>query len=375
MSNKLNKYFDNAATSFPKPREVVEGMSDYVTTIGGSYGRAAYDKTLQTTMMVEQCRDLMLELMGSEDGYLCWAANSTDAVNILLSGLRSQLTKVLVSPMEHNAVMRVLVGLGIYYDIAHHCGDGVVDLEWLAQQDLSGYSMMLVNHQSNVNGAIQPVARIKETIGDLPIFVDCSQSLGEREFCADEWRVDYAVFTAHKGLLGVTGLGGFYARDISKVEVTRFGGTGSRSESELMPEIYPDKFQAGTPNTVGIVALYHAIENPPTPMHSFEDFVWMVDRMRSIESLTVYTANDYMDSDKQGEVCSIVCSTNGVSALADRLWSEFEVATRAGLHCAPIAHKTLGSYPAGSVRISLSKYHTRADIEWLCGVIEQICKR
>lgn len=373
MSKEINKYFDNAAMTFPKPKEVLAGLSEYISNIGGTYGRAAYGKTQQTTMIVEECRDMMLELMGSENGYLCWAANSTDAVNILLSGLRAELTKVLVSAMEHNAIMRVLVGLGIEYDIAHYNEDGVIDLEWLYQQDLSNYSMVFINHQSNINGAVQPIDKIKEIIGDIPIFVDCSQSLGEREFCADKWRVDYAVFTAHKGLCGITGLGGFYAKDISKIKVTRFGGTGSRSESELMPDLYPDKFQPGTPNTVGIVALYHAISNPPTMMHTFSDFIWLVNRLKSIETLKIYVAENYTDSSKQGEVFSVVCSKNGVSSLADKLWNKFGVATRAGLHCAPIAHKTIGTYPSGSVRISLSKYHTRAEIEWLYKVIEQIC--
>lgn len=373
MSKEINKYFDNAAMSFPKPKEVLEAVREYISEIGGTYGRAAYGKTQQTTMIVEQCRDMMLELMGSEKGYLCWAANSTDATNILLSGLRDELPKVLVSAMEHNAIMRVLVGLGIEYDVVDFSEDGIVDLDKLSQRDLSQYSMVFVNHQSNVNGAVQPVDKIKEIIGGIPIFVDCSQSLGERDFYADKWNIDYAVFTAHKGLCGTTGLGGFYAKDISKVKVTRFGGTGSRSESELMPDIYPDKFQPGTPNTLGIVALYSAILNPPTMMHTFEDFIWLVDSVKSIDSIKVYVAKDYKYSSKQGEVFSIVCSRNGVSSLADKLWEQFGVATRSGLHCSPMSHKTLGTYPSGSLRISLSKYHTREEIEWLYRVIEQIC--
>lgn len=374
MNKKLNKYFDNAATSYPKPNEVASEVMKYISEIGGTYGRSAYDKAYQTTVLVEQCRDMMLEKFGGINGCLCWANNATDAMNLLIVGLRKELSKVLVSPMEHNAVMRVLVGNGIGYDIAKSHKDGMIDLEQLKVLDLSGYSMMIVNHQSNVNGVVQPIEEIKKIIGDIPILVDCSQSLGEREFFAEKWGVDYAVFTAHKGLCGLTGVGGFYAKNTSKIEITRFGGTGSKSESMKMPDFYPDNFQVGTPNTVGIVGLYYALSNEPQCNHAFSDFIDLIKSISMIKGIELYCSRNYEKDIEQGEVFSINFVGINPSELSLQLWEQYGISNRAGLHCSPLAHKSLGTHPMGSVRLSLSKYHSKSDLEYLCNAIKNICK-
>ena len=374
MSRDINSYFDNAASSFPKPFAVAEGVKDYINNTGGTYGRSAHSKVYETTCIVEDCRDMMMDKLGAKDGYLCWAANATDAVNILLSGIQGSLERVLVTGLEHNGVMRILVGLNISYDIVASKVDGTIDLEKLSEIDFSQYSMIFVNHQSNVNGAVQCVKSIKRIVGDLPIFVDTTQSLGEREFMADEWGVDYAVFTAHKALLGVPGLGGFYAKDISAVKVTRFGGTGSNSESLEMPDFYPDKFQCGTPNIVGIVALYHALENVPEPQHSFEDFVELLDKVSAIDGLVLYTSEDYSSFEMQGEVFSVIYKNMPVSEFSQLLNEKYNIATRSGLHCAPLAHDTLQTIQTGTVRFSLSAYHTKEDLDYLYDALINICK-
>ena len=374
MNKEINSYFDNAASSFPKPIEVSEGVRNYIANIGGTYGRSAHSKVYETTSIVESCRDMMMDKLGATEGYMCWAANATDAVNILLSGIRSTLKRVLVTALEHNGVMRVLVGLNIPYDVVAHLEDGTVDLDKLSEIDFTQYSMFFVNHQSNVNGAVQCVQSIKKIVGDLPICVDTTQSLGEREFLASEWGVDYAIYTAHKALLGVHGLGGFYAKDISNIKVTRFGGTGSNSESLEMPNFYPDKFQCGTPNITGIVALYHALENVPKPQHSFADFVELVDGISAIDGLVLYTSRDYSSFEKQGEVFSVLYKGMLVSELSQSLNEKYAIATRSGLHCAPLAHNTLQTIATGTVRFSLSPYHTKEDLNYLYIAILDICK-
>lgn len=374
MSKELNKYFDNAATSFPKPNEVANGVAEYISEIGGTYGRSAYGKVHQTTMLVEQCRNMMLEKLGDVNGYLCWANNATDAANLLIRGLRIKLNKVLVSPMEHNAIMRILVGLNIDYDIVKSREDGMIDLDQLSNSDLTGYSMVIVNHQSNINGIIQPIEEIKRIIGDIPILVDCSQSLGEREFFAEKWGIDYAIFTAHKGLYGLTGVGGFYAKKVSDINITQFGGTGSKSESMEMPDFYPDSFQVGTPNTVGIVGLYYALCNEPQNEHCFSDFVELIDSISAINGIKLYCSTNYNKEQKQGEVFSINFKGMTPSELSLQLWEQYGISNRAGLHCAPLAHKSIATYPMGSVRFSLSKYHTKKDLDFLYDAIKNICK-
>lgn len=374
MTNELNKYFDNAATSFPKPVEVYRGVENYISQIGGTYGRSAYGKVEQTTTLVEDCRDMMLEQMGAKNGYICWALNATDAFNMLLSGIKHTITRAIISPMEHNAIVRVLTGLSIPYDLMPHHEDGVVDLDKLKKQDLGKYSIAIVIHQSNINGTIQPIDKIKQIIGNMPLVVDTAQSLGEREFLAKKWNIDYAIFTAHKGLYSISGVGGFYAKEIKDITITRFGGTGSRSDSDLMPEFYPDKFQCGTPNTVGIVGLYYALKNKPQAKHTFDDFISLIDNIRKLKGIKLFVSTKYNEREKQGEVFSITYDRITVSQISATLWQKYQISTRSGLHCSPLAHKTIGSFENGSVRFSLSAYHTKEDLDYLYQSIKKTCK-
>ncbi len=369
----LNKYFDNGATSFPKPQKMVEQVASYIQNIGGTYGRSSHPRVQETTLLVEECRDMLLEKISGQSGSLVWTANATDATNMLLSGL-ANLKKVAVSPTEHNCVMRPLHYLGIEYDVLPHNSDCSINLQKLKDIDFSQYSLVIINHQSNVNGVVQDIAEIKKIIGQTPLMLDCSQSIGERDIFVESWGVDYMVFTAHKGLLGLSGLGGFYARDISTVATSRFGGTGSKSDSFEMPDFYPDRFQAGTPNTVGIVALYYAMQNTPKAQHTFSDFVNVVERINKIPSLKVYCSTDYRNIQNQGELFSLVSDKYSVAEFAGLLLDKFGIETRSGLHCAPLIHEHLGTLNGGSVRISFSKYHNVKDLDYLCGAIISLCE-
>ncbi len=369
-----NRYFDNAASSFPKPIEVVEAISQFVSCGGGTYSRGAYPRVFNATMQVEECRDMILELIGAPQGYLAWSANATDAANILLQSLSKSLDRVLVSPLEHNAIMRVLYGLGIEWDIAPHHSDGRIDVDQLRQLDLEKYSLMIVNQQSNVNGVIQPIEQISEAIGELNLMVDASQSLGSVEMLAESWGVDYLIFTAHKSLFGVTGVGGFYAKDISLLEPVRFGGTGSvvGNSPFQMPDSYPDMFQAGTPNVVGIVGLRAALCAKIEPLHSFECFVEMVAKLSNLDSIELFLAEHWRNPKLQGELFSLRHKSIPSSELANILMSKFGIECRSGIHCAPLAHSSLGTIEGGTVRFSLSKYHTPEDLDYLCSSIISI---
>ncbi|MCC8062682.1 MAG: aminotransferase class V-fold PLP-dependent enzyme [Rikenellaceae bacterium] len=374
----MNLYFDNASTSFPKPSAVARAVAHYIDEIGGTYGRAAYPRVVRSTRIVERCRDAVAAILGVGDpSKIAFASGATLAVNTVLNGLRLS-GRVLVSPLEHNAVMRPLRRLeqrgGIRIETLPALADGSIDTCRLKEVDTRGVALVAVNHQSNVNGVIQPLEAVCRWAAEagVPVLADCSQSLPAAELRADEWGLDYAVFTGHKGLLGPSGTGGFFARDPSAVEPLVCGGTGSRSESYEMPDGWPDRFEAGTPNLVGLAGLDAALENRPVAAHSRQDFLDLAASVAALPGFRVYRA---ARPETQGELFSLTHERLSPSRLAALLWEGYGIETRAGLHCAPAAHRALGTFPSGTVRIAASPYHTGRDFAALAKALAEISEK
>jgi cysteine desulfurase family protein len=372
-----NTYFDNAATSFPKPPQVAEAISRYLNQEGGTYGRAAYERVRNATMQVEDCRDALAHLLGVQNAEnIVFTANSTTALNAILFGLNlPKGTRVLVSPLEHNAVMRPLWHLqqtvGIEVKTLPAGIDVSIDVDALEQMPSDECDLLVINHISNVNGVIQPIGeicRLAQAKGWKTV-LDASQSLGEIAVNADEWGIDFMAFTGHKGLLGPTGTGGFYAKNPSLLQPTIFGGTGSLSESYDMPDELPDRFQPGTPNIAGIVGLLAALENRPIPQHTHNDFLDCLNAIALLPGIHLYKANH---PEQQGELFSLTHESLSTGELAQRLYDRHGIETRSGLHCSPLAHRTLGTFPSGTVRLSLSPYHTPADLEFLLKALTDV---
>lgn len=372
----FNSYFDNASTSFPKPAAVANKIVSYLTECGGTYGRAAYQRVFEATSMVERCRDKIGEIAGwSNTENLFFTSNATAGCNTLLRSFPFRKDHIVfVSPLEHNAVMRPLTELSKIYDftirILPHHSDGRIDIQLLRAMSKKHVALVIVNHQSNVNGVIQPISEIGQWCGDdIEFWVDLSQSLGQTECKLDEWKVDAAFFTGHKSLLGPTGIGGFMARKASEIRPMIYGGTGSNSHSFDMPDELPDKFEAGTPNMVGIAGLLAAITNKPESLHTREDLFKLLDKIRLNKHLSLLCAIDKAD---QGEVFSITHDNLLPSEISSIIYKEWGIETRQGLHCAPLAHQHLGTYPNGTVRFSLSPYHTREDLDKLSEILAQL---
>lgn len=371
----MNRYFDNGSTSFPKPGAVGEAMVNYMNEIGGTYGRAAYGRVAEATRLAEECRDRLGAVIGTSlHDHIVFTPNATVAANILLKGL--PLTgKVLVSPMEHNAVMRPLQALAdagrIRIGILPHLPDGTIDTEAMERVLDEYVSLVAVNHVSNVNGVIQPMQRIGEVLAarHVPMLADATQSAGACPVEADRWGADYIVLTGHKHLFGPTGTGACFARDFETVTPLVHGGTGSRSDSFEMPDFLPDRFEAGTPNMAGIAGLNAALAHPPAPEHTREDFLRMLEAVRSMPQYTVHAA---AQADRQAELFGIVHRKTSVAELAFQLYERFGIETRSGLHCAPLAHRSIGTFPSGSVRIALSPYHTPEDMAYLTDALEKL---
>ncbi len=365
-------YFDNSATSFPKPPAVAAAISQYLTEIGGSYGRSANTRTFTVARTIEQCRDALAKELGvSQAEHIGLTANATQAANTVINGLDLDSGRVLISPMEHNAIARPLEALRLAGKITVEQlpanKDGTIDIEQISIPEDT--RLVIVNHQSNVNGITQPLAALRKVIPSTPIMVDASQSLGKHTFQAEQWGLDFVVFTGHKGLMGPTGTGGFWAKNPEQISPLLLGGTGSNSEHLSMPDSLPDRFEAGTPNIAGLFGLEAALANKPEQIYTHKNLHELLAVIKDIPAFKLYAATD---PGQQGSLFSLTHQTMDSSELAWKLDTEFSIETRSGLHCAPLAHQHLGTAPSGTCRISLSPYHTADDLGYLLEALQEL---
>lgn len=372
---RVESYFDNAATAFPRPPQVADVMSRYLNDWGGPYGRSVYPRAQNVARMVEHVRDCLATRLGvSEGGQICFQSGATLALNLVIQGILNKGGHALVSPLEHNAVMRPLdrlrsLGL-ISWSILPSQSDGQICIEKIKSSIKAETRLIIVNHLSNVNGVIQPIAELKAEVGGVPILVDASQSLSltsSWEF--EKWGVDFVAFTGHKGLLGPPGIGGLWIKDPESLEPLVCGGTGSRSAQYEMPEFCPDRYEAGTLNIPGILGLGAALESEIAPQHSQADFQSLLGSLRELKGIKIYSAQH---EKSQGELFSLACDNLSVSEAVQRLWDQSQVEVRGGLHCSPLAHRSLGTFPEGTVRFSPSIYHRAEDFERLYLAVKKL---
>jgi len=372
----MNLYFDNCATSFPKPAAVAEAMTRHLNETGGTYGRSAYPRILNSTRLVEECRDQLAGRMGTiQADKIILTANATTALNLMIQGICRKGGHVLTSAMEHNAIARPLEHLRqqglIEWELLESAADGSILVDKLASKLRPNTILVAVCHMSNVNGMAQSPGEIKQAIGEIPLLIDASQSLGQYPVEVDRWGVDFLAFTGHKSLLGPTGTGGAFLRRPELVEPLVFGGTGSGSDSLSMPAFVPDRFEAGTPNITGIHGLNAALKNRPVACHSADDFATLLSEVKTNKNYRVRCADDFA---RQGKLFSVVHQRLSSSELAHRFYEEYGIESRAGLHCAPLAHRHLGSFPYGDCRFSLSPYHTVEELNHLAKAIHDVGK-
>lgn len=375
-TNQLNTYFDNAATSFPKPRQVGEEIVKYLDEIGGSYGRSFYKRAFQVSTIVEETRSLLCQWIGTSDpSRIVFTNNATQAINTVLKGITFKSRKIAISPLEHNAVCRPLQSLSKKYNIEvkvlPSLKDGTINLEETSKIISPSIDLVVVNHEGNVNGVIQPIAEIKRIISDIPILLDCAQSLGHQKLEAEKRGFDYIAFTGHKGLLGPTGIGGLYIKQKESLEPLIEGGTGSNSESIDTPLFLPDKYEAGTPNLAGIFGLRAALLNRPSPGHSKADFMELIKSVQKIPGFSVYCAEDSL---AQGNSFSIQSQKMDCAKVGQILFEQYGIETRIGLHCAPQTHRHLGTFPQGTIRICPSVYHQKEDFEYLIKALKKVTR-
>lgn len=368
----MSIYLDNAATSFPKPPQVAEAMVHYVNHIGATINRSAYGPALEAELVTLRLRERLCRLLGygGRPTHVILTAGCTMALNMVIQGILNPGDHCLVSATEHNAVMRPLVQLGIDFDRIPCDSQGFSDLDAIPALIRPNTRLLVLGHCSNVSGAIQDAAavgRICKTHG-IAFALDCAQSAGHTTVNFDAFQCDALAVPAHKGLLGPSGLGALLlAPDFAKtLRPLVLGGTGSASHLEAQPDFLPDKFESGTPNLPGIFGWEAALgflekttmdslrSHDLTLSRRFLDGLRQAEGIRLVGPWEPERRVSVFSLDFQGQDNALVC---------DRLEQKFGILTRCGLHCAPSAHRALGTYPQGAVRLSFGWYNTEKDVD------------
>lgn len=374
---KKNYYFDNSTTSFPKPKEVAEEMSNFIINIGGTYGRVNTERGKETTKKIEECRESLANILGVKNSSnVIFTSGATRSINDILIGLDLHDTKVLISSLEHNAVLRPIYKLSknknveyqLIPSIKNNSENGLIDIDKLfniIKKDKNKISLIIVNMESNISGIIQPIKKIKETIGNIPLLVDATQSIGIKKIEAEKWNVDFLAFTGHKGLLGPAGTGGFYVKNSKKLKPAYFGGGfGDYYET---PYSVPEIYESGTPNTVGIIGLLAALKNKPDWKINIDD---LIETIKEIESMNKYKVIWSKNKKYQGFLFSITLKNNDMNManLTYKLYNDYNIECRYGFHCSFLSHNFYGN-KEGAIRFSFSPYTKKEDLKYLINIL------
>ena len=376
-------YFDQAATSFPKPPVVVEAVCGSLTDFSASPGRSGHRYALAASRVVFEARENMAELLGVDDSSrIVFTANVTQALNLSLSGYLQSGDHVLISSLEHNSVMRPLTWLaenrGLDVEVVPLARTGLVDPEDFRSRLNSRTRLVVVNHASNVTGAIAPLRELKAAVEPVTLLVDGAQSAGSLDLNGISEMADLFAFTGHKALLGPTGTGGLWVRPGLELEPLIRGGTGSRSEKEVQPEFMPDALEAGTPNTHGLAGLAAGVRlvldigTSVVREHELLLLRSFLTGLGHVKGLQVYGP---AAADHRVAVVSVNLDGWSTSDLSGTLENDFSILTRPGLHCAPRAHQSLGTWPVGTVRFSFGYFNTLQEIDAVLEALDQLSHR
>ena len=378
-------YLDNASTTFPKAPNVANAMSDYLTNYGININRGSYALAYDVEDIIYTTRQRLNTLFNGHDpSHITFTQNVTMSLNMVIKGLLKAGDHILVSSMEHNAVMRPLtqqLDKGITFDIIPCDVTGSIQLESIETLIRPNTVAMIINHASNVCGTVQPI----ESIGaickahNLHFILDAAQTAGVIPIDVKACHINALCFTGHKGLLGPQGIGGIIlTKEIAQILTPLIaGGTGSFSHLETMPTHMPDAFEAGTLNLPGIIGLNEGLSYIESVgmknIHNHELTLTktFLEGLRSITGINIIGKQDIQD---RTAVVSITIDGMDPASIAYELESTYHIMTRVGLHCAPRAHQTLGTYPEGTVRFSFGYANTLEEVDMALSALHTILK-
>ena len=377
-------YLDNGATTFPKPKVVTDKIMECYLGYAGNPGRSGHKLAMKMDLEIYETREKICKLInGTEVLNVIFTFNATDSLNLAIKGVLEEGDHVITTSMEHNSVLRPLNQLRkdgkIELSIVYADEKGYIDPQKIFEALTPNTKMIVTTHMSNVFGTIVDI----KTIGDfckennILYLVDASQSIGVLDIDVQEMNIDLLAFPGHKALFGPMGTGALYIKEGIIVKPLKEGGTGSYSHSIDQPDLYPDSLESGTPNGVGIIALGKGIdfinevgiENIRNHEMSLKNH--FIELLKDNEDVILYGTLD----DRQGAVVSLNVKDMDSSEISYILSDEFDIYTRPGFHCAPLAHKTMGTEELGAIRFSFGYYNTLEEVEKTVEALLNIIER
>lgn len=386
LENQKIIYMDNAATSWPKPPEVSEAIKEFIENVGANPGRSGHHLSVEAARIVYSARQSVAEFFNASDPMrVIFTSNITQAINLILLGFLQPGDHVITSSMEHNAVMRPLRYLetqGIELSVVHCSREGRLDFEEIHHLIRENTKLIIFNHASNVSGTLLPTREIGRIAREHKILfmTDEAQTGGAVSVDMEVENIDILAFTGHKSLMGPMGTGGFILSgrvDPARINPLVRGGTGSNSEKEEQPDFLPDKFESGTLNACGLAGLNAAIKwikkTGIYRIRSQEVILCqrMIDGLNSINGVKVYGSWDAHE-----QTATVSFNIRGIdnAKIGQILDEKYGVLCRVGLHCSPAAHRTLGTYPQGTVRLSLGYFNQVDEIDQVIRAIHKIIR-
>jgi cysteine desulfurase family protein len=377
-------YLDNGATTFPKPKVVTDKIMECYLGYAGNPGRSGHKLAMKIDLEIYETREKICKLInGTEVLNVIFTFNATDSLNLAIKGVLEEGDHVITTSMEHNSVLRPLNQLRkegkIELSIVYADDKGYIDPQKIFEALTPNTKMIVTTHMSNVFGTIVDIKAIGDFCKENNILylVDASQSIGVLDIDVQEMNIDLLAFPGHKALFGPMGTGALYIKEGIIVKPLKEGGTGSYSHSIDQPDLYPDSLESGTPNGVGIIALGKGIdfinevglENIRNHEMSLKNH--FIELLKDNEDVILYGTLD----DRQGAVVSLNVKDMDSSEISYILSDEFDIYTRPGFHCAPLAHKTMGTEELGAIRFSFGYYNTLEEVEKTVEVLLNIIER
>lgn len=377
-------YLDNAATTYPKPEAVYSAVDRFAREVGGNPGRSGHHRALEAGREVLRAREAVAALLGvSDPSRVIFTKNATEALNVAIRGALAGGGHAVITSLEHNSVWRPLDALaragGVTYDAVPCRPDGTLDVSRMRDALTRDTRLIACTHASNVTGSLVPVAAVAELASErgIPLLVDAAQTAGRCGLNPEGMDIQYLAFTGHKELFGPQGTGGLYVAPGWEVEPLMHGGTGSHSESAVQPDILPDRYESGTLDAAGLAGLRAGVEFVTAAgvdevrRHEGELTMRLIAGLLAIPGSVVYGPREW-----EGRVGIVSFNLEGIAAseVATRLDRACGICVRAGLHCAPLAHRTIGTLETGTARASFSYLNTADDVDCLLEALGDVAR-
>jgi len=377
-------YLDNGATTFPKPESVYESVMDCMKNYGANPGRGSHKLSMRALSEIYETRENLAKLFNIENPMnIIFTSNATEALNLAIKGFLKSGDHLITTSIEHNSVIRpikALESIGIENTIVECDKEGFLNIDDLENAIKQNTKLIVTTHSSNVCGSIIDIKKVGELCKKYHItyLVDASQTAGVYDIDVKDYNIDMLACAGHKNLFGPQGSGILYVNDNIKLDELKQGGTGSSSLELFQPDVYPDKYESGTPNTPAIAGLNAGVkfilsEGIENIRKKEEELCkYMINKLLEIKDVKIYGS---LDSKKRTAVIPINIGNLDSGEVSFLLDSEYDICTRPGIHCSPLCHQTLGSLNQGAVRFSIGYFNTKDDIDKTIEALKEIIQK